>query len=236
MKSMCYLAMTAEEIAFCPRLPEKAAWMACHFSPYGLGLTNLPEKMPAGSMLILNDRIPIRGHDPEQIAHELNSLRFDSLLLDFQRLGSSETMDLVVTILKKVPCPVAVTEAYAAGLDCPVFLPPVPTDSPPEDSLSKWGGREIWLDVSPGWTSYAVRETGTESISPTIPGCSAVWHKNESLFCHYSIETSPDSITFTLRRTQEDTARLLTHARELGVVRGVGLYQEWESLPDPVKK
>ena len=68
-----YLAMTAAEMAGTAPLPRYMAWMACHFSPYSTGLTNLPAKLHQGSLLILNDRTPIHCHDPERVCRELNS-------------------------------------------------------------------------------------------------------------------------------------------------------------------
>ena len=47
-----FLAMTAAEIEHSTPLPPNVAWMACHFSPYGAGLSNLPKNLPAGSLLI----------------------------------------------------------------------------------------------------------------------------------------------------------------------------------------
>ena len=41
-----FLAMTAAEFRKKEDLPDKIAWMACHFSPYGLGLSNLPQRLP----------------------------------------------------------------------------------------------------------------------------------------------------------------------------------------------
>ena len=83
-----FLAMTAAEFATAGTLPEYVAWMACHFSPYGTGLTNLPPTLPPGSLLILNDRIPICGHDPERIAGQLlqtaETTQCTGVLLDFQ--------------------------------------------------------------------------------------------------------------------------------------------------------
>jgi hypothetical protein len=65
------LAMTASEIAgVCP-LPKDFAWMACHFSPDGEGLTNLPDYLPDGSLLILNDSIPCGDHDIRHISKQL---------------------------------------------------------------------------------------------------------------------------------------------------------------------
>ena len=43
-----YFAMTAAEIRGCSALPAGIAWMACHFSPYGTGLSNLPPELPEG--------------------------------------------------------------------------------------------------------------------------------------------------------------------------------------------
>ena len=66
-----YLAMTAAELQNCRQIPEHIAWMACHFSPYSSGISNVPVQLPAGSVLILNDRIPPQGHDPELVARQL---------------------------------------------------------------------------------------------------------------------------------------------------------------------
>ena len=38
-----FLAMTAAEIRANPDISSPIGWMACHFSPYGTGLSNLPE-------------------------------------------------------------------------------------------------------------------------------------------------------------------------------------------------
>ena len=94
-----YLAMTAAEIRENPFLPGNTAYMACHFSPYGTGLSNLPRDLPPESLLILNDRTPIRGHDPQQIRDQLAQAMAQfqclGLLLDFQRAGNDETRALV---------------------------------------------------------------------------------------------------------------------------------------------
>ena len=68
----CYLAMTAAEYARAKELPGRLAWMACHFAPYGTGVVNLPQQLPEGSVLMLNDRIPICGHDPLLVADMLS--------------------------------------------------------------------------------------------------------------------------------------------------------------------
>ena len=78
-----YLAMTAREFRICKTVPANMAWMACHFSPYGTGLSNLPTSLPPGSMIILNDRTPICGHDPELIAAQLKELLKSCMLPAF---------------------------------------------------------------------------------------------------------------------------------------------------------
>ena len=70
----CYLALTAAEFANANQLPEKIAWMACHFSCYGTGLSNFPEDLPGGSVIILNDRTPPDKHDPQRILEQLQQL------------------------------------------------------------------------------------------------------------------------------------------------------------------
>ena len=42
-----YLAMTAAELSAAEALPRKMAYMACHFSLYGTGLSNIPEQLEA---------------------------------------------------------------------------------------------------------------------------------------------------------------------------------------------
>ena len=68
-----YLAMTAAEMAGNSVLPDRMAWMACHFSPSGVGLSNLPHWLPPGSLLILDDSTPIHDHDPQRVASELSA-------------------------------------------------------------------------------------------------------------------------------------------------------------------
>ena len=115
-----YLAMTAAEFAATENLPEHVAWMACHFSPYGTGLSNLPHSLPPGSLLILNDRIPIYGHDPNRIGQQLlesaEIIHCSGLLLDFQRADVEESLRLAAHLISALPCPVAVSDCYADPL------------------------------------------------------------------------------------------------------------------------
>ena len=111
-----FLAMTAAEMQRKAVLPEAVGWMACHFSPYGNGLSNLPGSLPTDSLLILNDRIPIHRHDPETVRQQLEDCiernHCQGLLLDFQQENCPETANLVRYLSEKIRCPVAVSAAY----------------------------------------------------------------------------------------------------------------------------
>lgn len=222
-----YLAMTAAEFRDSPSFETKIAWMACHFSPYGTSLSNCPNTLPPDSLLILNDRTPICGHDPEQILGRLTELvqRFScsGVLLDFQRSGEPETARLAMHLLEQLPCPAAVSEAYATYDRHPVFLPPVPPEVPVEEYLAPWKGREIWLEVSLEGRILELTEEGL--LKKQAEDTPAEGHWDEELCCHYRIAVD-DRVRFSLYRTEEDLRQLLTRAEKMGVARAVGLYQE----------
>ena len=225
-----YFAMTAAEIRSNPLLPPGTAWMACHFSPYGTGLSNLPRELPPDSLLILNDRTPIHGHDPERIAGQLadvvTSLGCWGVLLDFQRPGVEETAALVAHLAQALPCPVAVSDWYAREQSCPVFLSPVPLDVALGDYLAPWQGREVWLDLAPNREVITLTEEGA-AAAPLPPGTVLEGGlREETLHCHYQIALSDSAATFSLWRTAEDLESLLAEAEGLGVAAAVGLYQE----------
>lgn len=219
-----YLACTCTEFTVCSPLPEHPAWMACHFSPYGTGLCNLPPALPKGSMVILNDRVPIGGHDPGTVLEQLRELEFSCLLLDFQRPHVEETTAMVQALTAGLGCPVGVSEIYAGGSDCPVFLPPPPLDTPLVEHLAPWDGREIWLEAALGGLVWQVTEQGAQSHPlPRLPGSG---RRDEALFCHYHISPTGDRVDFSLWRDREDLDALLKKAQALGVNRAIGLWQE----------
>lgn len=225
-----YLAMTASEIAGVTALPPKIGWMACHFSPYGLGLSNRPKRLPPGSLVICNDRTPIHGHDPELVARELlesiEACGGERVLLDFQRPGSGEAAAVAQAVVEHLNYPVGVAASYAGALPCPVFLPPVPLHIPIPEYLAPWDGREIWLDGAPDGEIITITEAGS-AYTPLPPGDRpSGGFAEEALHCHYRIETTADRARFTLYRTPDDLLSLLHAARELGVTQSIGLYQE----------
>lgn len=224
-----YLAMTAAEIRANTDFPPNIGYMACHFSPYGTGLSNCPAHLPEGSMLILNDRTPIHGHDHGLIADQLTELveklKCDSVLLDFQRADVPELSLLAEKLSAALPCPVGVSDLYAADSDCSVFLPPVMPDTLLSEHLVPWQGRDIWLDISTEGLEITLTEKGASTVSlpsQVFPAC----HGDSALHCHYRIDVG-ENIRFTLFRTEQDVKDLLAEAKHLGISRAVGLYQEW---------
>lgn len=222
-----YLAMTAAEMAKREVFPFPVAWMACHFSPYGTGLSNLPTALPEGSMLMLNDRMPIAGHDPARIAGELGeiaaALRCSKILLDFQRPGNPETAQ-VVQAVEKLPFPVGVSDCYAAERYCAVLLPPLPLTGLLEDYLAPWKGRDLWLEVALESQCVTVTEKGSVfspcEATPSLPMV------DERLHCRYQIEMYPDTLQFTLQRGAGELQTLMDACVPMGVSCFVGLYQQ----------
>ena len=220
-----YLAMTRNEFHNSLRLPPYVAWMACHFSPYGTGLTNLPPELPPNAMVILNDRIPMGRHDPVRILEQLRQLTPTNLLLDLQRPPEAESMALVQAITEALPCPIGVTEAFANHLNCAVFLPFPPPDTPLEDYLQPWRTREIWLEAELNAMTYTVTEQGScPGGLYTIPPRGQT---DPDLCCHYHLSRFPDRTEFSLWRTESDVNALLTKAADYGVTKAVGLWQEF---------
>ncbi len=228
MFSNVYLAATMREMeAFTPK---KAAYLSCHFSPSGQGLSNVPYSLPQDSLLLLDDSMPVCGHSPAMIVKQLRDLveRFDlkAILLDFQGEKDAQLGNMAQAILQGIPCPVAVTENYANDLGCPVFLSAPPVDTALEKHLSKWLKQGVFLEIAPCGTKIEVAKNGCKK-SPLMFGNAGILPLyNEKLCCHYDVEVFPDRAVFTLTRTREDLAALADKALVLGVLGAVGLYQE----------
>ena len=225
-----YLAMTAAEVEAAEALPENTAWMACHFSCYGTGLSNQPRELPEGAMLILNDRTPICGHDPERIATQLEQLvsAFSccGVLLDFQRPGVAETAALCAHLVTALSCPVGITDIYAKELDCPVFLSPLPPGATLEQHVSPWAGRELWLETVTDVRTAVITETGCQWQDAAFPCEESPWFEAPALHCRYCWSAGERQAVFTLQRTTAHIPSLLAEAERLGITRAVGLYQQ----------
>jgi len=226
-----YLAMTGSEFLRAKSLPDKLAWMACHFSCYGTGLSNLPPRLPEGAMLIVNDRMPIEQHDPKQIASELafltQTLPIGSVLLDFQRQDCPALSAVAEAVRHALTLPVGITQYYAKGLDCAVFLPPPPPHCTLGDYLAQWQGRQIWLEAALENQTVTVTPNGTTISDPVAYQPCEPSFENEKLHCRYHTSISDTRVVFTLFRTHENLKALLDEAEKLGVNRAVGLYQQF---------
>ena len=222
--------MTAAEIAGNPSEGFPCAFMACQFSPYTEGLTNIPDSLPAGSILILNDRMPCQGHSPDLTASQLQEavdrLGCESVLLDFQRPHTPEAEAIVRTVIHSLTCPVGVTEYFAQNFDCPVFLSPAPLHISLADRLTPWQGREVWLEAALCQEEIRITGNGT-SVTAQFPpfGLTGGFYE-EALCCHYHSEIAPEQVIFTLFDTPESLEKKLDAAASLGVTRAVGLWQE----------
>ena len=227
-----YLAMTGAEMIGCAPLPHNFSYMACHFSPYGPGLSNIPVWLPEGSLLILNDQTPIRGHDPEQICRQLAGIleawNCRGLLLDFERPNVEEAYTFAAYLCRALPGAVGVSAPYGEELGCPVFLPPVPPDRAPEDYLSPWQGREIWLEAAMDALELTLTPSGCTCTPLPFSEPLPREFRDEKLCCHYQTEANPEEARFLLRRTRADVDALLTKSEALGVTLAVGLWQEFQ--------
>lgn len=224
-----YLAMTEWELQIADRLPAHMAWMACHFSATDSGLQDLPASLPQNSILILNDQIPINVHDPVTVAKTISQIieenKCTGVLLDLQRQNHGQA-DAIIKALLKLPFPVAVSDKYAKGHTCPVFLSPPPPYITLEEYLLPWRDREIWLDTTINGTKITVTPNGTtysQIPKPSRP----LPHYCQQLNCHYRLDISDTAAVFTLCRTHEDLVRLLSDAECSGVNYVFGLYQEF---------
>ena len=225
MFSDVFLAMTDNEMQ--QHRPKKAAYMACHFSPYGQGLSNLPAQLPENCLLLLDDSTPIAGHDPNLVIKQLNALvdaySPKAVLLDFQRQDCD--CNMVAAIIKNTRCPVAVSEKHCGNLDCPVFLSPPPVNKQLSNYLTPFLKRGIFLEIAPEAAEITVTAGGskTVSISPSLRWLPL---EHKGLHCHYDVQVVPGKAIFTLQHTAEDLAELVKHAYNLGALGVVGLHQE----------
>ena len=229
MEIMQYLAMTGAEYRGDLTLDFPMAWMACHFSPYSIGLSNLPDFLPNGSMLIVNDLTPIHSHDAntilQQLSQAVHDLQIAKILLDFQRPYNEQLHHLAEVLCKELPCPVAVSEIYAEDIDCPVFLSAPPLICDLKTHLNPWAGREIWLEAATEGACYTVTEDGCNATGCKLPE-EPLPFTDDRLHVRYSVATSTDYACFIVSRGKPEVKNLLSEAASLGVSTSVGLLQQ----------
>ena len=225
-----YLAMTDGEIAACTRLPPRLARMGCHFSDDGL--VELPQVLPGGALLVVDDRVPMAAQNPEhildQLAEALEKLSCTGLLLDFQQKENAPQRELVRLLARELTVPLAAPPAYAAE-GCRLFLPPVAADQTVEEALSPWAGKKIWLDTAPAAVRLELTKQGCTRTPLPRMAASGIF-KDPGLCCRYSIEpTLNGGFQFTLYRDRCCIEAILEQAAAFGAELAVGLSQEWET-------
>ena len=225
----CYLALTAAEFSSADPLPEKIAWMACHFSCYSTGLSNLPPPLPEGSVIIVNDRTPLHYHDPQRSLDQLTELmevqKPDSFLLDFQRPDVPLAAEIAALLSDKLPCPVAVTSQYGKALGCPVFLEPPPLHMPLAEYVTPWQGRQIWLEAVPEAGLYRITAEGCNIESQPTGPLDEPHFTDDTLYTAYHISTQDNWVDFTLQRGFSEWEQIMSAGGSLGISRLIGLYQ-----------
>lgn len=225
-----YLAMTASEYARCPSVPENPGWMACHFSSYGRGLSNIPDHFPAGGILMVNDRIPPACHSSELVVQQLleavEHFSPRAIVLDFQRPFDPTLGQMADHILQTIPCPVVVTETYCRDQNGGILLSPVPPHKPLRAHLQRWQGRDIWLELSKAGQLLVLNKEGCQ-LQPLQEVPPPPFFYDEPAFCHYCTRIDDQRADFCVWRTDEDLRLLLDCAENLGVKAAIGLYQEF---------
>ena len=223
-----YLAMTEQELSAGPPAPG-LAYLGCYFSESGLA--GLPQILPPGALLIVDDRSPLENRPIPEIVETLGNIltHFScrGLLLDFERSGIAAQRTLAAFLARHLPCPVAAPPEYAPE-GCPVFLPPVPVDCTVEDHLAPWQGREIWLDTGLCGLELTLTPAGVISSPAAAPLFQGFY--DEALCCRYTIRETPQGFVFHLGRDRACLQKLLARAEPLGVTLSVGLWQELSSL------
>lgn len=230
MDIRCYIAMTAQEFRLAKPQPKDMAWLSCHFSPEGDGLSNLPEYLPTGSVLIVDDYYPPNKQRPELVARQLSQIaeRFalKAVILDFQIPGVPKTVEMVNYLTEAIPCPICVAAPYAENLTCPVLTPPPPLHVSPKKHFHNWRGRELWLETALEAQKITVTEQGsmiqTVPYTPLPENC----FTDANLCCKYQAKIYDDRVEFTLVRDTEMARDLLRKSKDLGVRYAVALYQQ----------
>ena len=227
-----FLAMTGAEFAVCRVYPPKIAYMSCHFSSSGPGVSGIPKWLPPGSALMLTDEIPPSNHDPWLVAAELadtvEKLRCKAILLDLQRPELPENRAIAEAVAT-LPCSTAVSAIYAKDLSCGVLLPPPPLWTTLPQHLAPWQGRPIWLEMAQEGADVTLTENGSTYTPCACTSLSNSFH-HEPLHIDYDMQFQESGVLFHLRRNRKRMGELLAEAKELGIENALALYQQ-ENAP-----
>lgn len=230
MDFQCYIAMTAAEYSIAEKLPENIAWMACHFSCYGTGLSNFPPALAENSMIIINDILPPSAHDPEEIADQLRHLKeschFSSILLDFQRERTSKSEIIAKHICRSLDCPVGVCENYADCGNGTIFINMPKPHHALSDILSQWNGYEIWLEAAIETEMAVIRKDNCQLSSTHYIEPDETYLTSTALQNRYKLDVLENHIELTYTRDIHQLKLLLKEAKDAGVMRAIGLYQQ----------
>ena len=226
-----YLAQTPWEFDQNSNKNTNLAWMSCRFSPSHTGLSHIPQQLPENTLLILDDMTPPQDHDEDAIHSTLSEIikkfHCPGILLDFQRPDHPNSLRMIQKLLT-LPCPVIVSDIYAKGLDCSVFLPPIPPYVTPEDYCRPWKNREIWLEIGIQTQTLTLTAQGCQIIDCTYDQHLKLPHFDPNLCCHYDFTICDSQASFTLHRTKADNTSLLSSLEQLGVKGCVGLYENFK--------
>lgn len=221
-----FFAVTKEELPKAMDSNLSLAYFSCWFSLEG-ALENLPQRLPKGSLLMLDDRNPPPGGKLQNITQTLSWLiqKFAcrGLILDFQRPGLPEN-HAIARALQALPCPVAVTPPYAPE-NCPVFVPPIAPYETPAEWLKAYQGREIWLELALDSACLQLTRDGCQLLPQS--GYAQAPFYSEELHSHYGIRIKSGKAQFNFQRTKKCLPPLLEQGKALGVTLAVGLYREF---------
>lgn len=223
-------ALTGAEFFALGQVNRPVAWMSCHFSGWDAGLTGLPERLPEGSVLILDDSFPMGDHDPVLICRQLKNWgvgkKIEGIVLDLQRPNVTKSRTLAEKAAE-LPWPVAISELYARHSKGPVFLSSVPPHRTLQQHLAPWKEREIWLEIAVETEIATVTKDGcTFQSTPLTESCDGFFPENSRHMC-YQVQTYEGQATITMVRNQTHIPGLLQEAEYLGVKKAIGLYQQF---------
>ena len=204
-----YYAMTIEEMRTASQHPEHLALIDFHG-----GMKD--------SVLILTDRKPWDMQEIPTIVKD-----HSKILLDFQRPDDDNNL-MIIAELERLGLPYCATSIYATKYDCAVLLPPVPPTRALADHIAPWKGRALWLEIALDGQHITLTKDGcAEQYIPHAQHRQGA-HIDEKLHCRYFVHTTENAAEFTLWRSKEDIAALLSEAASLGIRLAVGLWQEWK--------